>query len=166
VSAVEEETETTAFDDAKVELSSTRSSKDLSYGPTFKEDETVTHESIYLTETFNESKISESDSKRNSLLSKFYRRASNTTTLVDEEQGKNEKDTVVREDVYVSKTRSLLYRQFFGGAKYVVVTWIFAVAMISCFVYEIVKNQQLSGQAIQTNPFNPMIGPNYAVKYL
>jgi hypothetical protein len=63
-----------------------------------------------------------------------------------------------------AKQRGLMFRQLFGDAKYPVFTYISAIVMIGVFVYELVRNNQLSGSLIQTNPFNPMIGPNYMVK--
>lgn len=64
------------------------------------------------------------------------------------------------------KQRGLLYRQLFGSAKYPTFTWISAIAMLGIFIYELVRNHALSGSWIQTNPFNPMIGPNYMVSCL
>lgn len=63
-----------------------------------------------------------------------------------------------------AKQRGLMFRQLFGDAKYPIFTWISAVVMIGVFVYELVRNNQLSGSLVQTNPFNPMIGPNYMVR--
>jgi hypothetical protein len=64
-----------------------------------------------------------------------------------------------------AKQRGLMFRQLFGDAKYPIFTWISAVVMIGVFIYELVRNTQLSGSLIQTSPFNPMIGPNYMVRY-
>ncbi|KAI9478730.1 MAG: rhomboid family-domain-containing protein [Benjaminiella poitrasii] len=60
-----------------------------------------------------------------------------------------------------SRQRGLLFRQLFGNARYPLFTWASAAAMIGVFIYEIIRNHQLSGSWIQTNPLNPMIGPNY-----
>ncbi|RCH79819.1 hypothetical protein CU098_007034, partial [Rhizopus stolonifer] len=57
--------------------------------------------------------------------------------------------------------RSLLYRQLFGGSRFASFTYLTAIAMIATFVYELIRNTQLTGSAIQTSPFNPMVGPNY-----
>ncbi|KAI7902757.1 uncharacterized protein BX663DRAFT_569575 [Cokeromyces recurvatus] len=59
------------------------------------------------------------------------------------------------------KQRGLLFRQLFGNAQYPIFTWASAAIMVGVFIYEIIRNHQLSGSWIQTNPFNPMIGPNY-----
>ncbi|CAO3617841.1 unnamed protein product [Mucor hiemalis] len=59
------------------------------------------------------------------------------------------------------RQRGLLFRQIFGSAKYPVFTWITTIVMLSVFIYELVRGHALSGSWIQTDPFNPMIGPNY-----
>ncbi|KAI7891187.1 uncharacterized protein EV154DRAFT_420767 [Mucor mucedo] len=59
------------------------------------------------------------------------------------------------------KQRGLLYKQFFGSTKYPIFTWVTSFIMLGVFIYELIRNHQLSGSWIQTSPFNPMVGPNY-----
>ncbi|CEP12629.1 hypothetical protein [Parasitella parasitica] len=60
------------------------------------------------------------------------------------------------------KQRGTVYKHLFGGgSRFAIFTWITGIIMIGVFVYELIRNNTLSGSAIQTNPFNPMIGPNY-----
>ncbi|KAI9255803.1 rhomboid family-domain-containing protein [Phascolomyces articulosus] len=42
-------------------------------------------------------------------------------------------------------------------------TWLSATAMIVILVFEIAKHHDASGSMIQTNPFNPMIGPTFTI---
>lgn len=73
---------------------------------------------------------------------------------------KENDDDLVRQ---MPKQRGLLFRQLFGSTKYPIFTWVTSFAMLGVFIYELVRNHQLSGSWIQTNPFNPMVGPNYMV---
>ncbi|GAN08767.1 rhomboid-domain-containing protein [Mucor ambiguus] len=60
------------------------------------------------------------------------------------------------------KQRGAVYKHLFGGgSRFAIFTWISGVIMIGVFVYELIRNNALAGSVIQTNPFNPMIGPNY-----
>ncbi|OBZ90790.1 hypothetical protein A0J61_01169 [Choanephora cucurbitarum] len=60
--------------------------------------------------------------------------------------------------------KGLLYRQICGGSRFATFTYTTAIIMIGVFIYELVRNNQLTGSVIQTSPsFNPMIGPNYMV---
>lgn len=64
------------------------------------------------------------------------------------------------------KQRGLVYKQLFGGgSRFAIFTYVSGIIMIGVFVYELIRNNALSGSVIQTNPFNPMIGPNYMVIY-
>lgn len=65
------------------------------------------------------------------------------------------------------KQRGTVYKHLFGGgSRFAIFTWISGVVMIGVFVYELIRNNLLAGSVIQTNPFNPMIGPNYMVIYI
>lgn len=86
---------------------------------------------------------------------------SETNTRSFKRHGANDDDLV--QHMPNNKQRGLLYRQLFGTAKYSLFTWISAIAMLCVFIYELVRNNQLSSSWIQTSPFNPMIGPNYMV---
>jgi hypothetical protein len=88
-------------------------------------------------------------------------RSLNNNTRGFKRHGNND-DDVVR---HMPKQRGLLFRQLFGYARYPIFTWISAIIMVGVFVYEMIKNSQLSGSVIQTSPFNPMIGPNYMVSF-
>jgi hypothetical protein len=64
------------------------------------------------------------------------------------------------------KQRGTVYKHLFGGgSRFAIFTYVSGVIMIGVFVYELIRNNALSGSIIQTNPFNPMIGPNYMVIY-
>ncbi|KAI9027522.1 rhomboid family-domain-containing protein [Phycomyces nitens] len=42
-------------------------------------------------------------------------------------------------------------------------SWATGAAMLGVLIYEFVRNQQLTGYLIETNPFNPMVGPSFSV---
>jgi hypothetical protein len=63
----------------------------------------------------------------------------------------------------IPKEKGLMYGILFGPVKYPIFTWVTGLCMICVFIYELVKNNTLTGNWIQTEPFNPMVGPNYMV---
>ncbi|KAI8988499.1 hypothetical protein BDF20DRAFT_813874 [Mycotypha africana] len=77
------------------------------------------------------------------------------------EQGDSYTQGLVYDQHVQQKQRNMVFRQLFGGARSPLFTWVSGVVMIGVFIYEIVRNHELSGSWIMTNPFNPMVGPNY-----
>lgn len=162
------------------------------YGPTFQNDESSKIPSrlnrgdfVPLKENDDEYQLSETSDQNKLLFQPHYPAPEQTRvdifmnklkgyqTPIDMEQGdtsalpntanrgfeRNGEDPVR----HMPKHRGLLYKQFFGSTKYPIFTWVTSFVMLGVFIYELVKNHQLSGSWIQTSPFNPMVGPNYMV---
>lgn len=57
-----------------------------------------------------------------------------------------------------------LKRAIFGPVRHAVFSQLSALAMLAMMIYELVRNYQLTGSVIQTQPnFNVMIGPSFSV---
>lgn len=173
--------------EAKVEVG-----VDNVYGPTFQEDELNKIPSglnqgdfVPLKENEDEYQLYETSNQNKLLFQPHHPPAEQTRVDVfmgklkgyqqptDMEQGdtNNIPETTAREfkrnddDLvrHMPNQRGLLYRQLFGSTKYPIFTWVTSFVMLGVFIYELVRNHQLSGSWIQTSPFNPMVGPNYMV---
>ncbi|KAI7890082.1 rhomboid family-domain-containing protein [Mucor mucedo] len=59
--------------------------------------------------------------------------------------------------------RPLYLRLLIGPIQTPIFSYISALAMAAMLIYEFVKYHNLTGGVIQTNPFNPMIGPSFQV---
>lgn len=66
----------------------------------------------------------------------------------------------------VEDKRGLLTRALLGPVRRPWFSWLSGVAMLIVLVIELVKNSQLTGSVIETNPFNVMIGPSFSVSML
>lgn len=52
-----------------------------------------------------------------------------------------------------------------GPIKYPIFSYLSALGMAIAIIYEFVHFHDLTGQVIETNPFNPMIGPSFQVHF-
>ncbi|KAI7906902.1 rhomboid family-domain-containing protein [Cokeromyces recurvatus] len=59
--------------------------------------------------------------------------------------------------------RNLFLRFFIGPVRSAYFSYISAMAMAGALIFEFVRYHQLTGRIIETNPFNPMIGPSFQV---
>lgn len=59
--------------------------------------------------------------------------------------------------------RPFYLRMLIGPIQTPIFSYISAIAMAAMLIYEFVKYHNLTGNIIQTNPFNPMIGPSFQV---
>ncbi|KAG0166242.1 hypothetical protein DFQ28_005495 [Apophysomyces sp. BC1034] len=65
--------------------------------------------------------------------------------------------------VQYGPTRPLWLRLLIGPVRQAWFSWISALVMLAVLVLEFVRNYQMTGNVIQTNPINPMIGPSFTV---
>lgn len=63
------------------------------------------------------------------------------------------------------KNRGALYGLVLGPTPFPFFTWGTAFAMLGVFIFELIRNSALTGNWIQTNPINPMIGPSSLVSF-
>lgn len=59
--------------------------------------------------------------------------------------------------------RHPIKRLLLGPIRTPIFSYISALAMVGAIIYEFVRFHNLTGSIIETNPFNPMIGPSFQV---
>lgn len=61
--------------------------------------------------------------------------------------------------------RPLWKRLLIGPIQTPIFSYVSGLAMTAMLIFEFVRMNQLTGSVIETNPFNPMIGPSFQVSY-
>jgi hypothetical protein len=61
--------------------------------------------------------------------------------------------------------RPLWKRLLIGPIQTPIFSYVSGLAMTAMLIYEFVRMNQLTGNVIETSPFNPMIGPSFQVSY-
>lgn len=69
----------------------------------------------------------------------------------------------VQESLPYGYDRHPLIRFFIGPVQTPYFSYISALGMTAMLIYEFVRMHNLTGDVIETNPFNPMIGPSFQV---
>lgn len=75
---------------------------------------------------------------------------------------------IQQQELYLPKgyDRPLWKRLLIGPIATPIFSYISAIVMAGVLIYEFVRFHNLTGNVIETSPFNPMIGPSFQVKLL